>query len=243
MQLQTIILSLAVAAVSLSSVSSVPYPANDADSNTVTLLEWNLLADGLGYDGFLNTDGRETESDESGVEHQVIEDIDGIQHRITAVISEFKVAKNRLQMAKGDSETKDAKSALKALKEKYNTQAEKERVDATLKWDNRFPKMEALIRAADPDIMTFQEMDHMKQFQDTFKETYDCSIKGVEGDNEVPYSPFNEGDLTQKLEGSKYLQELAKKRYAFGPDTPGWTRGFRMEREGMFHPNVFTIRR
>lgn len=137
------------------------------------LLQWNLLADGLGSDGFLIMP-----------ENGMVTDIHGVSITFAKHLKEISSAKGN-------------ESELAKLKVRYNTPELKQLEKDTLAWETRFPKMIDLIKQEDPSIVTLQENDRFAEFKQWLQSLgYSCSL----GDNaKTEYIPISELSVTNMV--------------------------------------------
>jgi mRNA deadenylase 3'-5' endonuclease subunit Ccr4 len=103
------------------------------------------------------------------------------------------------------------------LKNQFKDSPEFEKILRTvLSWDVRYDRIKRIILKADPDIMTFQEMDHLKQFieDEQFKAKYTCLVDKTARYRPAKYaSDSDSGDLRPE----NYLRHILTSRAAFAP--------------------------
>jgi hypothetical protein len=209
----------------------------------VRLLQWNILADGLGNDGFLTTEFspicESLDPDAKG--YTSIEFMKMVREAkladkrsgATETFANLKIEEKKLKKMKLSGEftdsVEDVETKISELKEKANqsrlVQLKKQfqnspqlaKIDEEiLAWSMRYDRIKAIVLCADPDIITFQEMDHVKQFMDDviFASKYTCVV-----DKSKTYSPasYSMNGSNDDLSSDKYLQHLLDSRTAFAP--------------------------
>ena len=163
---------------------------NKITKNDIRILQYNILAKGLAYDGFVCSDHLETRDEGVKTIPEFLEEIQEIKH---------------------DSE------ALKHLAEKYDTQSNNTIYNYTLFWPNRWRKIKNMIKSQDPDILVFQEMDcYAEALEDlekmgyisTYHRNYQMEL------DIVPYQPMWE---ILNADSDTYLHILENQSYAFIP--------------------------
>mmetsp|Transcript_92329 Transcript_92329/g.275435 ORF Transcript_92329/g.275435 Transcript_92329/m.275435 type:complete len:479 (+) Transcript_92329:2-1438(+) len=120
----------------------------------VRVLQWNVLADGMGDDGFLLADvlGEAPPGGEAG----------------------FRAALAAVQ------EATKAKADMQPLKEQFSTPFAIKNHAAVVDWPRRWARMQELIASAMPDVITMQELDHMGEAQeDLGRLGYECAMPGA----------------------------------------------------------------
>ena len=120
---------------------------------------------------------------------------------------------------------KVSQSRLVKLKEQFKTSPELEKVDKEiLDWKVRYDRLTDIVNRSDPDIITMQENDHVKQFlqDEMFSSKYTCLV-----DESMTYTPaiYNGEDK------NNYLDRLLKGRAAFAPKTFSNAKVFRTKRD------------
>jgi len=220
-------------------------------------LQWNVLADGLGQDGFLSTEFspiRESPSSNSKkyeasqfvllVRQAKLDDaksgaIQAMNNLKKAEKKLKKMAPNKsadqtvLQQLKTDIASMKGtieKSKLVHLKQEFERSPELERVDTEiLDWNVRYSLMKALLLRTDPDIITFQEMDHLKQFLDdaTFSSIYTCMV-----DPNCTYQTptYGEDKTKDDRRPENFLPHLLQSKAAFCPKSYSNAYNFRKKR-------------
>merc|ERR1719362_2112789 len=87
-------------------------------------------------------------------------------------------------------------------------------------WGRRWGKMQETIKDMEPDVITFQEFDHMAEAQVALgKIGYLCAMTGQ------VYSPMHSENLGQGMP-EKYIQFLKDSGIAFAPNLPSNCRRF-----------------
>lgn len=105
-------------------------------SQTVRVLQWNILADGLADDGFL-------------VHHATAGDSRPLEDLL-----------REIRAARGDEQR------LSSIKSKCESKNMRSNFEAVIDWNRRWLKMQEIIMQNDPHIITLQELDHMVQVQE-----------------------------------------------------------------------------
>ena len=105
--------------------------ARSPASTTVRILNWNLLADGLSDDGF------------------AVRDVlaGGAPTNVEGMITELMATKRD----GGD---------MASLRAKHCTERSSRNLSVVIDWKTRWARMRAIIEKLQPDVMTFQELDH-----------------------------------------------------------------------------------
>ena len=81
------------------------------------------------------------------------------------------------KIAKLKKET--GESELAKLKKRFQRSPQLEKVDTEiLDWTMRYGRLKQIVLGAEPDVITFQEIDHVKQFldDDKFSSKYTCMV-------------------------------------------------------------------
>jgi len=102
----------------------------------------------------------------------------------------------------------DAHSQLVKLKRRFDTSPQLEAVGQNiLSWDVRYDKIKATALAAGPDVLCFQEMDHLSQFvQDpAFGAAYSCQL----GDGTAPPSAPRRSKKKDPSPMRKFLKQFS----------------------------------
>ncbi|CAJ1949285.1 unnamed protein product [Cylindrotheca closterium] len=236
-------------------MKKTPKAAKIAKETTIRVLQWNILADGLGQDGFLSTEfvpiRESSAATANGYEAiqfmQMVREakVDDAKSGAIQAMNDLKKAEKKLKKLKDGSSAdvaklkqeiasmKDtvSKSKLVNLKQKFEHSPELERVNAeTLDWNVRYSRIKALLLRADPDIITFQEMDHLKQFLDdgTFSSKYTCLLD-AQGRYRPPF--YNSDDTSKDSRRSEnYMKQLIQSQAAFCPKSYSHAYNFRKKR-------------
>lgn len=215
---------------------------------TIRVLQWNILADGLGEDGFLSTEFSPIrESNEPDAkrfdpnEFMKLVRVAKEEDKTSGMIQTMKKLKSEQKKSKkmkiSDERYNDTKalvvemkqkvsqSRLVKLKEQFKKSPELEKVDKEiLDWKVRYDRLTDIVNRSDPDIITMQENDHVKQFlqDEMFSSKYTCLV-----DESMTYTPaiYNGEDK------HKYLDRLLTGRAAFAPKTFSNAKVFRTKRD------------
>ena len=107
------------------------------------VMQWNLLADGLSEDGFLVCD--------------VLAPEPGTKPTVASRQAEL----SNLAEECADAHTKKDEAKLKALQQSLAGERSAKNHTATVAWRCRWPRMLATIASASPDVVCFQELDHL----------------------------------------------------------------------------------
>lgn len=221
----------------------------------IRLMQWNVLADGLGADGFLATEFspiRESSAAGSGgfeatkflemVRRAKEEDLSS---GVITTMKRLKIEEKRLKKMYVSSdkeyvELKEKVAAMKAevaesllvkLKKQFEESPELKRVDVELlDWKMRYNRIKTIVLSADPDVITFQEMDHLKQFLEDgeFSSRYTCIVDTQKKYNTPTYSdPVREDDLCP----ANYMSHLVQSHAAFAPKSYSHAYKFRKQRD------------
>eukprot|EP00527_Entomoneis_sp_CCMP2396_P004847 CAMPEP_0198141036 /NCGR_PEP_ID=MMETSP1443-20131203/4104_1 /TAXON_ID=186043 /ORGANISM="Entomoneis sp., Strain CCMP2396" /LENGTH=503 /DNA_ID=CAMNT_0043803641 /DNA_START=78 /DNA_END=1586 /DNA_ORIENTATION=- len=224
----------------------------------IRLMQWNILADGLGEDGFLTTEFSPIhESSAAGAErYQSTEFMNMVRKAKEEDVASgkiktmkyLKVEQKRLSKMNPVSDKDNQEyvkqtekvavltasvneSLLVKLKQKFENSPELKRVDTDiLDWKLRYNRIKEIILRADPDIITFQEMDHLKQFLEdgSFSSRYTCVVEEQKKYITPTYSdPAREDDLRPE----NYMNHLLQSRAAFAPKSYSSAYTFRNERD------------
>ena len=106
---------------------------------TVRVLQWNLLADGMANDGFLVRDVLGDAPGEDPME------ADTLAEKLSEIVAN-----------KGDIEPIRQATASPRAANNHAT---------VVDWEGRWARMQEAITTLEPDIITLQELDHMAEFQ------------------------------------------------------------------------------
>jgi endonuclease/exonuclease/phosphatase family metal-dependent hydrolase len=225
--------------------------------STIRVAQWNILADGLGQDGFVATEFvpiRETSAATSkkygAVEFMELIRIakqEDTKTGIMKALGDLKKAEKKLKKLP-DASSADAsklkneitslketvsKSKLVKLKKQFERSPELERIDSEiLDWNVRYSKIKALLLRTDPDVITFQEIDHVQQFLNDgiFSSKYTCLV-----DHTQTYeTPFYAEDAHDQSKDTRrpdnYMSELLQRKAAFCPKSYSNAYNFRKKR-------------
>eukprot|EP00588_Corethron_pennatum_P021611 CAMPEP_0194324738 /NCGR_PEP_ID=MMETSP0171-20130528/28829_1 /TAXON_ID=218684 /ORGANISM="Corethron pennatum, Strain L29A3" /LENGTH=449 /DNA_ID=CAMNT_0039083707 /DNA_START=124 /DNA_END=1470 /DNA_ORIENTATION=+ len=227
------------------------------DGVFVRLLQWNILADGLGDDGFLSTEyspihagsgdsdvGYEASQFMAMVRAAKQQDLaDGIVEKMGELKTAEKALKKAADKASAAAtvaslrQTIDATSQLVGLKRRFEHSPQLAAVGRNiLSWDVRYDRIKATILAARPLVVCLQEMDHLQQFarDPAFGAVYACSVAGE-------YVPAAYGgDGGDDLRPYNYLRHLLESRTAFAPKSYSHARNFRTKRVSQEHTRAYT---
>eukprot|EP00980_Cylindrotheca_fusiformis_P005455 scaffold1169_cov120-Cylindrotheca_fusiformis.AAC.5 len=227
------------------------------------LMQWNILADGLGEDGFLTTEfspiheiiSSETDGSKSFPANEVIKMVRQAKSEDMAngsihAMKRLRVEKKRLKKLQTLSSEQDSQgidklketiaaiqqevdeSQLVKIKKQFENSPELKRVvSEILNWEMRYNRIRTIVLSADPDVITFQEMDHLKQFleDEVFSSRYTCMIDAKAKYNVPTYSdPTKEEE--DDLRRANYMAHLLKSRAAFAPKSYSHAYNFRKNR-------------
>ncbi|KAL3939628.1 MAG: hypothetical protein SGBAC_005675 [Bacillariaceae sp.] len=206
---------------------------------SIRLLQWNILADGLGKDGFLSTEfvpiressaatAKKYKADEFMKLVRQAKVDDGNSGAVQAMNDLKKAEKRMKKLQPQDDEEKlkqqvasakdtVSKSKLVNLKKQFERSPELERVDAEiLDWNMRYHRIHALLLRANPDIITFQEIDHLKQFLDDgiFSSKYTCMLD-FKSNYQIPV--YHEDSSKDARRPENFMSELMRAKAAFFP--------------------------
>mmetsp|Transcript_14128 Transcript_14128/g.19755 ORF Transcript_14128/g.19755 Transcript_14128/m.19755 type:complete len:516 (+) Transcript_14128:219-1766(+) len=228
---------------------------NKSNATSIRLLQWNILADGLGEDGFLATEfspifeSADAKSKSYAAndfmkmvrEAKLADTASGMTNKFSKLKGEEKKLKKMKTSAEGYSELKESvaklkeetnKSELVKLKNKFRNSPQLEKVDREiLDWSKRFDRIKQIVLQADPDVITFQEIDHVQQFlaDKDFSAKYTCMV-----DSSKTYKPpnYTENKGNDDLSPDKYFQHILNSRAAFAPKSYSNAYLFRSKRDG-----------
>ena len=222
--------------------------------STIRVAQWNVLADGLGKDGFVAAEFvpiRET-SAATSAKYEAMQfmelirkaKIDDKESGVIKAMNELKKAEKKLkkleegspdvEKLKAEIATKKgavAKSKLVKLQKQFAKSPELERINSEiLDWGVRYNRIKSLLLRADPDIITFQEMDHVKQFLDdgTFSDTYTCLLDDT--DYQVPFYIEEKDKSGDTRRPENYMAGLLSAKAAFCPKSYSNAYTFRKKR-------------
>merc|ERR1711862_1011632 len=127
----------------------------------------------------------------------------------------------------------DASSELVRLKKRFRDSPELKQVDEKiLSWGVRFKRMKNIILKSDPDIMTFQEMDHLQQFikAPDLGKIYTCHVDG--SNNYIPgkYGSKKDDPKKDDLRSENYLNHILNARFSFAPKSYSNAKNFRQKK-------------
>lgn len=131
--------------------------------------------------------------------------------------------KQLLEMFTAIAKAKAANS-LDSLKAQFETPEAKEFHASMVSWERRWKKMQETIEHLKPDVMTFQELDHMAEAQgDLAKMGYVCAM------HDKKYSPLHLSNLGQD-QPEQYIRLLQDSGIAFAPNFPSTCRRFGLKK-------------
>mmetsp|Transcript_6969 Transcript_6969/g.12318 ORF Transcript_6969/g.12318 Transcript_6969/m.12318 type:complete len:453 (+) Transcript_6969:1-1359(+) len=163
----------------------------DLDPDAIRVMQWNVLAGGMSQDGFLVAD---------------------IIDEAKATKMDLGPATDLKQIYEDVKAVKKAGGDLATLQEKFTTPRAEKNLLATVAWDLRWARMKDIIAAAQPSVITFQEMDHMAEVQsDLAKLGYACSVSP-----DARYAPVHKAALPEG-DRKEYLQHLKSVGVAYAP--------------------------
>mmetsp|Transcript_27285 Transcript_27285/g.34845 ORF Transcript_27285/g.34845 Transcript_27285/m.34845 type:complete len:519 (+) Transcript_27285:52-1608(+) len=228
---------------------------NKSNATSIRLLQWNILADGLGEDGFLATEFspifESADTNSKGYaandfmklvrEAKLADTASGMTTKFSKLKGEEKKLKKMKASAEGYEELKESvaklkeeteKSELVKLKKQFQNSPQLEKVDSEiLHWSKRYDRLKRIALEADPDVITFQEIDHVKQFLEDrdFSAKYTCMV-----DSSKTYKPpnYTENKGNDDLSPDKYFQHILNSRAAFAPKSYSNAYLFRSKRDG-----------
>ena len=158
--------------------------------STLRVLQWNVLADGLSGDGFLVQDVLESP---------------GETDKLEAVLS----AMDEVKRSGGD---------MFALKARLETPRASKNHAAIVDWTRRWRQIKRVLADAQPDVITFQEMDHMA---DAMRELAELGYQS--GLPNAQYVPAHTAGIA-KGDVHAYVAHLERVRVAFAADLPSTSR-------------------
>lgn len=144
-------LALGIAVVQLEAMEPLPIRPVCAMVGTIRVMQFNILADGLSDDGFLMRDCLQ-DPETNAIEFSDL---------LSQVVAARKVG--------GDS--------MEKLKVKLSTERSIKNCKALMAWDRRWAQIRRIVAVGSPDIICFQEMDHMADAErDLANLGYVCSL-------------------------------------------------------------------
>jgi len=226
-------------------------------ATTIRLLQWNILADGLGEDGFLATEFSPIfeSADAKSKSYSANEFMKLVREAkladtasgMASKFSELKGAEKRLkklkESAEGYSELRESarklkeetdRSELVKLKKQFQNSPQLQKVDGEiLSWSKRSERIKQIVLQARPDVITFQEMDHVQQFlQDKdFSAKYTCMVDAAKAYKPPTYTGHKGGSPHDDLSPDKYFHHLLASRAAFAPKSYSNAYLFRSKRD------------
>lgn len=225
----------------------------------VRILQWNILSDGLCNDGFLSTEfqairessepnarsysptefismvreAKEADRESGAWNYLKILRKEGEELKMspqnyfdTAERMKVKEKMERLKL-----KAHATQSELEKLKNKFQYSPDFEKISSTvLSWDARYKRIKDIILAADPDVLTFQEMDHLQQFieDEDLNSKYTCLIE------DVCYQPAKydtKDSNNDDLRHENYLRHVLNSRAAFAPKSYSKASSYRRSRQ------------
>ena len=221
------------------------------------LLQWNILADGLGNDGFLSTEFEpiRENSKPNAKSYQAVEFMTLVREAklsdkssgVLKDMNDLKKEGKKLKSikSKDSSEYKETQSkvaSLKAkidqnsklvqLKEQFKDSPELEKIDQDiLSWELRYDRLKKIALAVDPDIITFQELDHLQQFTEDpdFNAKYTCFVD----DDTLEYNTpiYTDDPAKDERRPENYLSHVLASRTSFAPKSYSHAYNFRKKRK------------
>jgi hypothetical protein len=180
---------------------SVLQPIADRSEDSIRLLTWNLLADGMSDDGFLVND--------------VLQDWPAGRGNVPTAdgeVVQFHALLNEMMAARGNS------PALEKLKSRYHVPLAEKNAEAIVDWPARELQIQLQVLAAGrPDFLVFQECDHFGTLrQGLAKLGYRSSLPTATKEYEPAHLT---GYNNRTPEGaSEFQQAMESKGYAFLPN-------------------------
>jgi len=207
-------LGVSTPACASSSVSSAP---SVRSIDTLRVMQWNLLADGLSGDGFLV--------------HPVLADWPVGNDSVPTVDGEktvkFHELVNEIINARGNDKE------LEFLQFKYATAAFQRNLDAITDWQARQLQIQLVILSMGrPDILVFQEVDHYGSLADGLAQLgYSSQLSNAS----APYMPAHlSGHHTSDAEGiANFCASIEQVGHAFVPELGSTAMRLAIERRGL----------
>lgn len=204
-------------------------------SNGLRLLQWNVLADGLGHDGFIVNEFMPDGFLEQ-VRHAKQQDEARLQelNRIRKLLNKIPQDEQTQQQQRQELQALlDQESALGEVQRQHGDAPKLRQVDEhVLQWDKRFPRIKEIILATDPDVITFQEMDRLHQFLNDpdFSREYTCMVSKKNNRDYVPPRYHDTNPELDDLAQANYMDHLLKVGAAFAPKAYSLARKLKMKR-------------
>ena len=159
-------------------------------SSGLRVLQWNILADGMSNDGFLVEDVLAVKDGERALEHP--RDILAASDPLIAL----------------EASVQDPSIAARAVRN----------LQVVVDWEARYARMKAIVQLLQPDVIAFEELDHMSEMQSDLEGLgYECSLGGRR------YAPMHAAGVPTS-DPAAYLEHLRIGGVAFAPKHPSTCR-------------------
>ena len=159
-------------------------------SSGLRVLQWNLLADGMSNDGFLVEDVLAVKDGERALEHP--RDILAASDPLLAL----------------EASVQDPSIAARAVRN----------LQVLVDWEARYARMKAIVQLLQPDVIAFEELDHMSEMQSDLEGLgYECTLGGRR------YAPMHAAGVPTS-DPAAYLEHLQIGGVAFAPKYPSTCR-------------------
>ena len=159
-------------------------------SSGLRVLQWNLLADGMSNDGFLVEDVLAVKDGERALEHP--RDILAASDPLLAL----------------EASVQDPSIAARAVRN----------LQVLVDWEARYARMKAIVQLLQPDVIAFEELDHMSEMQSDLEGLgYECTLGGRR------YAPMHAAGVPTS-DPAAYLEHLQVGGVAFAPKYPSTCR-------------------
>lgn len=160
-------------------------------STAVRILNWNVLADGLGNDGFTVRDvlsgGTPTDTD---------------------------------GMIKELMETKRRGGDMDEIRSKFATERTAKNLSVVIDWPTRWARMRVVIEKLQPDVVTFQELDHFVDCSADMRALgFECTAHAGATGRYTPCHAAGVGGPGLEA-AAKYLKHVEAAGMAFAPGAP-----------------------
>ena len=159
-------------------------------SSGLRVLQWNILADGMSNDGFLVEDVLAVKDGERALEHP--RDILAASDPLLAL----------------EASVQDPSIAARAVRN----------LQVVVDWEARYARMKAIVQLLQPDVIAFEELDHMSEMQSDLEGLgYECTLGGRR------YAPMHAAGVPTS-DPAAYLEHLQVGGVAFAPKYPSTCR-------------------
>jgi len=165
-----------------------------ADSDSIRVMQWNILAGGMSDDGFLV--------------HDILDN---------SKAAELGAVESLEAIYKDVEEAKKAGAGMEDLQKRLATKRARKNHSATVDWKLRWERMKEVIAEAKPSVITLQELDHMTEAQAALETLgYKCAMSDSCGSRPA-YRPAHKEALPAD-DCARYKQHLESVGVAYAPN-------------------------